>query len=86
MVQTTEGFDMKRQYVIPDLLASITADALFGGRVARRLDEPAPARPGPGTFKRLVTWMRTRRNAVAGPGRAKRETSQPLSRMNNQHD
>ena len=58
---------MKRQYVIPDLLASITADALFGGRVAGRPDEPAPAQPGPGTFKRLAKWMRTNRTPVEGP-------------------
>ena len=32
---------MKRQYVIPDLLASITADALFGVRAHLHPDEAA---------------------------------------------
>ena len=66
IVVQSKGFDMKRQYVIPDLLASITADALFAGRVVRRPDEPAPAEPGPGNFKRLATWIRTNRSPTAG--------------------
>ena len=48
---------MKREYVIPDLLASLTADALFGG--ARRGNaEAMPAVTGPSTLQRLSRWFK----------------------------
>ena len=65
---------MKRQYVIPDLLASITAEALFGGRVNRRPDEPAPAQPSPGALKRFASWVRA--NGAPAANR-----SRPTARM-----
>jgi len=68
---------MKRQYVIPDLLASITADALFGVGVHLHPDEAAAlakvdaakaatraARRGGG----LAGWLaRKRRAQLAAP-------------------
>ena len=33
---------MKREYVVPDLLASMTADALFAGKPGLRAVQPAP--------------------------------------------
>ena len=56
---------MKRQYVIPDLLASLTADALFGVGTHLHPDEAAAAaesarrrasQPG-----RISTWLSNRR-------------------------
>jgi len=56
---------MKRQYVIPDLLASLTADALFGVGAHLHPDEAAAAaetarrraaQPG-----RISTWLTNRR-------------------------
>ena len=56
---------MKRQYVIPDLLASLTADALFGVGTHLHPDEAAAAaeaarrratQPGP-----ISTWLNNRR-------------------------
>jgi hypothetical protein len=48
---------MKRQYVIPDLLASLTADALFAG--TRRRDQRALADPTkPTPMERLSRWFK----------------------------
>ncbi|MEP6943802.1 MAG: hypothetical protein ABI981_12740 [Betaproteobacteria bacterium] len=56
---------MKRQYVIPDLLASLTADALFGVGTHLHPDEAAAAaetarrraaQPG-----RISIWLENRR-------------------------
>ena len=59
---------MKRQYVIPDLLASLTADALFGVGTHLHPDEAAAAaetarrRAQPG---RISTWLKDRRQRAA---------------------
>ncbi len=59
---------MKRQYVIPDLLASLTADALFGVGTHLHPDEAAAAaemarrRTQPG---RISTWLKDRRQRAA---------------------
>lgn len=50
---------MKREHVVPDLLASITADALFGGA---KPSEATPARKQGSTFS-LRRWL----ESVAGP-------------------
>ena len=48
---------MKREYVIPDLLASLTADALFAG-APRGNSEAMPAATGPSTLQRLSQWFK----------------------------
>ena len=68
---------MKRQYVIPDLLASITADALFGGRGSRRPDEPGPEQPAPSTLKRLASWVRASGAPNAEARRPAARTAKP---------
>ena len=63
---------MKRQYVIPDLLASLTADALFGVGTHLHPDEAAAAaetarrranQPG-----RIATWLKDRRQRATQAG------------------
>ena len=48
---------MKRQYVIPDLLASLTADALFA-RSPRRDERAAPKATEPTARQRLGRWFK----------------------------
>lgn len=48
---------MKREYVIPDLLASLTADALFAGG-PRGNAGGMPAVTGPSTLQRLSQWFK----------------------------
>jgi hypothetical protein len=50
---------MKREYVIPDFLAAVTADALLAGRPTLRADEPAalPRERSPISLRRLKRWM-----------------------------
>ena len=47
---------MKREYVIPDFLAAVTADALLAGRPTLRADEPAALSRERGPF--LLRWLR----------------------------
>ena len=61
---------MKREYVIPDFLAAVTADALLAGRPTLRADEPAaPSRERrPISLRWLRRWvMRVARRATEGP-------------------
>ena len=48
---------MKRQYVIPDLLASLTADALFAGS-PRRYENAGPEVSQPTAMQRLSRWFK----------------------------
>ena len=50
---------MKREYVIPDFLAAVTADALLAGRPTLRADEPAalPRERRPISLRWLKRWM-----------------------------
>jgi hypothetical protein len=48
---------MKRQYVIPDLLASLTADALFAGTPRHANATPATSN-GSSALKRLGRWFK----------------------------
>jgi hypothetical protein len=55
---------MKRQYVIPDLLASLTADALFAG--TPRLNERSmPAQTQPTAMERLRRWFKRAPDAAS---------------------
>ncbi len=60
---------MKREYVTPDLLASITADALFG--VSPKAVEPATPAPKKGSAFALGRWFKT----AAGPKAAATKAS-----------
>lgn len=65
---------MKRQYVIPDLLASLTADALFAG-TPRRDERSGPAATLPSAMQRLSRWFKRAPDAALdatprGPARA----------------
>jgi hypothetical protein len=82
-MQTKEP-KMKRRYVIPDLLATLTADALFGGRIPLRPDEPAPSKSPDGALKRLATWLRHARARVAVPDPATMVA--PLGSLNSLKD
>ena len=55
---------MKREYVIPDLLARLTADALFSGSPRRNATAPAAASP-PSALERIGHWFRRAPEAVA---------------------
>jgi hypothetical protein len=59
---------MKRQYVIPDLLASLTADALFGVGTHLHPDEAAAvaeaARRRSAQTGRLSAWLKGRRRGA----------------------
>ena len=55
---------MKRQYVIPDLLASLTADALFAGS-PRRDDRAAAKATEPTATQRLGRWFRRAAEAAS---------------------
>ena len=46
---------MKREYVIPDFLAAVTADALLAGRPTPRADEPAAP---PRERRPLSRWLK----------------------------
>ena len=48
---------MKRQYVIPDLLASLTADALFAGS-PRHANATQVTSDGPSAMQRLGRWFK----------------------------
>ena len=48
---------MKREYVVPDLLASMTADALFAGKPELQAVQPAP-RVQPSIFS-LGRWFKS---------------------------
>jgi hypothetical protein len=50
---------MKREYVIPDFLAAVTADALLAGRPTLRADGPAaqPRERRPISLRWLKRWM-----------------------------
>jgi hypothetical protein len=50
---------MKREYVIPDFLAAVTADALLAGHPTLRADEPAALsrEPGPISLRWLKSWV-----------------------------
>jgi len=61
---------MKREYVIPDFLAAVTADALLAGRPTLRADEPAALsrERGPFSLRWLRPWlMRVARRATEVP-------------------
>ena len=51
---------MKREYVIPDFLAAVTADALLAGRPTLRADEPTtlPPERRPISLRWLKAWVR----------------------------
>jgi hypothetical protein len=66
---------MKREYVIPDLLASLTADALFSGSPRRFASDSAPA-SGPSVLQRMRQWFKRAPQAAANslPKTAVRDT------------
>jgi hypothetical protein len=77
MVQAKEC-KMKRQYATPDLLATLTADALFGSHATRRPEEPpAPAKPGSGILERFATWARANRDPAADLHRSASRPARP---------
>ena len=55
---------MKRQYVIPDLLASLTADALFAG-TPRRDERAMPGPTQPTAMERLSRWFQRAPDAAS---------------------
>lgn len=55
---------MKREYVIPDLLASITADALFAGAPHNNA-VASPASGHPSAMQRLTRWFKRTPHPVA---------------------
>src|SRR6267378_511009 len=65
---------MKRINVSPDLLASMTADALFGGRSNQRPAEPAG--PKPTRTSRLGRWFKPR---PASPAASKPSSARGLT-------
>ena len=50
---------MKREYVIPDFLAAVTADALLAGRPSLRADEPPALRARPSMYQAAGAAMKT---------------------------
>jgi hypothetical protein len=66
---------MKRQYVIPDLLASLTADALFSG-TTRRDQRAVSASNQPTAMERLSRWFKRAPQAASNstPGAGARDT------------
>ena len=56
---------MKREYVLPDLLATITADALFAGKSQKSAAKPADRKPG-SFFSRWFKAAPARGTPVAG--------------------
>jgi len=56
---------MKREYVLPDLLATMTADALFAGKSQKSAAKPADRKPG-SFFSRWFKAAPARGTPVAG--------------------